>query len=315
MPELPEVQTTVNGLQKVLPRLAILDVWTDLATNNPTRPDYKDTIKYLPFFRAFKNKVTGAKFKNVERRAKNILINLDNGYTILVHMKMTGHLLYGEYTVEQVKNEKLKVQSWKPVSPEALKDPYNRFVHVVFTLSNGKYLALCDSRKFAKMTILKTNEAHTTKHLSGLGPEPLHKDFTQESFLNQIKKSSTSEIKTVLLDQKIIAGIGNIYSDEALWIAGINPKEKVENITKIKVGLLYKAIKKVLIEGINFGGDSMSDYRNVDGAPGRFHHRHNVYRKKGERCGKPGCRGVILRKVVGGRSAHFCSIHQKLLHA
>lgn len=315
MPELPEVQTTVSALQKVLPGLKIQDVWTDLATNKPARADYRETIKYLPFFKTFQKKVIGAKFKNVERRAKNILINLNNGNTILVHMKMTGHLLYGKYAKETITNDKLRITNWKPIRPEALKDPFNRFIHIVFTLSNGKYLALCDARKFAKVTILKTTEAHATKHLAGIGPEPTGKNFSYPIFTERLIKKLRGKIKTVLMDQTVIAGIGNIYSDEALWLADINPEEHVSAIPPVKLKKLYESVREVLSKGIDFGGDSTSDYRNIDGHPGQFHHHHNVYRKKGERCGKPRCQGVILRKVVGGRSAHFCSEHQKLLHS
>ncbi len=306
MPELPEVQTTTSGLQRILPGLKIIDVWTDLATNHPTRSDYKDTIKYLPFFKKFTDFVVGSKVINAERRAKNILINLSNKKTILVHMKMTGHLLYGMYKYDKKKN------SWKASEKGPLQDPFNRFVHLVFKLSNKKYLALSDTRKFAKVTLLDTKTAHETKHLADLGPEPLEKKFTEKIFSERISMRPSGRIKTVLMDQSLIAGIGNIYSDEALWLAGINPETLVKNVKKPEIKKLYVAIKKVLLKGIDFGGDSMSDYRNIDGNPGKFHHTHNAYRKKGERCSRPNCRGVIIRKVVDGRSAHFCSVHQKL---
>ena len=120
------------------------------------------------------------------------------------------------------------------------------------------------------------------------------------------------KIKTVLMNQSVVAGIGNIYSDEMLWLAGINPQEMAKNIPKEKMKILFAAMKTVLNKGIDFGGDSTSDYRDTDGRPGKFNHHHNAYRKTGTACGKTGCKGVILRKVVVGRSAHFCSVHQKL---
>ena len=114
------------------------------------------------------------------------------------------------------------------------------------------------------------------------------------------------------MDQTVVAGVGNIYSDEALWLAGVHPESIVRKIPKPALKKIFTAMKRVLLTGIDFGGDSTSDYRDIDGNPGRFHHQHNVYRKKGESCGKKGCTGAILRKVINGRSAHFCPTHQYL---
>lgn len=309
MPELPEVQTTVTGLGKILPGLTIRDVWSDLPTMKITRSDYRDTIKYLPFWKNFIKNVVGKKIISVERRAKNILINISGVNTILIHMKMTGHIMVGQYELHK--------NTWVPHPKEknnALRDPYNRFIHFVIVLSNGKHMVLSDTRKFAKVTLISTKDAHNTVHLKGLGPEPLHKDFKLENFIERLQTKKTDKIKSVLMDPTIIAGIGNIYSDEMLWLAGIHPEEKVENIPKDKMKLLYTSMQKVLAKGIDFGGDSMSDYRDVEGKRGKFQNHHNAYRKKGEHCGKRGCSGVIIRKVIGGRSAHFCSVHQKLIN-
>ncbi len=175
MPELPEAQTTVNGLNEYVKGLTIKDVWTDF--NSPLLM-FRETIKNPEYFKLFKKKVIGAKIIKSERRGKNILINLDNGYTILIHMKMTGHLLYGTYSKRKMKNEKFKNNAeykWEPVTPESLKDPFNRFIHLVFTLSNGKHLALCDARKFSKVVLLDSETAHTTKHLIKLGQNHLKK--------------------------------------------------------------------------------------------------------------------------------------------
>jgi formamidopyrimidine-DNA glycosylase len=311
MPELPEVQTTVSSLQKVLPKLKIIGIWTDLPVKGVSGIK-KETLKSKTFFEQFQKAIVGAKVASVSRRAKNILIHLSNKETVLIHMKMTGHLLYGVY--EKIKDGKREL--WRPAQKEkndALRDPFNKFIHVVFSFSNGKHLALSDMRKFAKVTVSKTNEILSSKHLAGLGPEPLEKKFTEKVFTERLHLWPTGRIKSALMDQSLIAGIGNIYSDEALWLAGIHPEERVQNLSKAKITLLYTSVLKVLAQGINFGGDSTSDYRNIDGKPGKFQHHHNVYRRKGERCRKRGCAGVILRKVVGGRSAHFCSVHQKLL--
>ncbi len=308
MPELPEVHTTVTGLQKVLPRLTIKDIWTDLAKKNQSIPHFKNTLKDEVFYKKFKKEILEKKVVSVTRRAKNILINLSNGQTILIHMKMTGHLLFGEYVYNKKNN------SWSVSDREkndALRDPYNRFIHVVFTFSNKKHLVFCDSRKFGKITLLPTKEALTTIHLKNLGPEPLEESFTENIFIEQLLKRPSLKIKSALMDQSLISGIGNIYSDELLWLSSIHPERTVSSISKKEFAQVYVSMKEVLGKGIDFGGDSTSDYRQIDGNKGNFHHAHNVYRKKGEKCGKRGCNGVILRSVIGGRSAHYCSVHQK----
>lgn len=308
MPELPEVTTTARGLQKVLPGLVISGVWTDLAKKNQPLKQFQNTIKSEVFFKKFQKDVTGAKILRVERRAKNILIHLSNKKTILIHLKMTGHIIYGRYVFNKKENK------WSPSQDEreALHDPYNRFIHVVFSMSSGKQFVFCDSRKFGKVTMLDTDKAHESVHLKDIGPEPLEEKFTFEKFKERLLLQANKPIKTVLMDQSTIAGIGNIYSDEMLWIASINPKSKSKNIPDKALRQLYKAMKDVLNKGIDFGGDSMSDYRDIDGKRGNFQNHHNVYRKAKESCGKRGCGGIILREVIGSRSAHFCNKHQQI---
>ncbi|MDQ3244862.1 MAG: bifunctional DNA-formamidopyrimidine glycosylase/DNA-(apurinic or apyrimidinic site) lyase [bacterium] len=327
MPELPEVETTVRGLQKEVVGLKIVDVWTDLNTKDKRK---KDTVANTEFFKIFKKEVIGSKIISVERRAKNILINLTpttlslretSKKTILVHLKMTGHLLYGRY-----KKEKNK---WVPDEHDEhpLHDPYNRFVHVVFTLQhltpspspskgggeNTKkniHLAFCDTRKFGKMTLLKTESMYETKHLKNIGPEPLDKNFTLETLKQVLSKKPNGKIKTVLMDQSVVAGVGNIYSDEILWRASVHPERKTGNLKNDELKLIFKYIKEILTKGIDFGGDSMSDYRNIYGTRGEFQNKHQAYRRTKEKCRRKSCNGVIIRKVINSRSGHFCNIHQ-----
>ena len=177
-------------------------------------------------------------------------------------------------------------------------------------------------RKFAKVTLIEKNIDDNAKgdeylerslHLKAIGPEPLEPSFTFEVMCERLLKRPNGKIKTVLMMPEIIAGIGNIYSDEVLWRAGVHPEERVEDVPEAKLKLIFDAIKVTLNKGIDFGGDSMSDYRNIDGERGKFQEQHNAYRKTGTKCKKPGCSGIILRKIVGARSAHFCSVHQKLI--
>jgi formamidopyrimidine-DNA glycosylase len=331
MPELPEVETTTRGLRKTILNLTIKDVWTDLSTKDKRQ---NGNVANPKFFKTFKKEILNKKVLSIDRRAKNILINLSGNprqggasKTILVHLKMTGHLLYGKYKytspLPPLLNKERGLRrgsTWIPVdSKSPLNDPYNKYVHVVFTLSNKNHLAFSDARKFGKITLLDTKIAHDSKHLNNIGPEPLEKQFTITNFKLRISRKPNGKIKTVLTDQSIIAGIGNIYSDEILWRAGVHPERKVSTLLRQdsagraqkKLELIFKAIKETLAKGIDFGGDSMSDYRNIHGLPGKFQLHHEAYRRTGEKCRKRGCTGIIMRKMVNGRSAHFCSMHQK----
>ncbi len=309
MPELPEVETTVRGLNQTVKGLIIKEVWSDLPKKNHAR---KDEIKNLAFWKSFQKNVVGAKILKTERHGKNIFIRLSNGYTVLIHMKMTGHLLFGKYRIgKQEDGEAHHNWTWWPEKDTSLQDPYNRFIHFLIHFTNGKHLAFCDSRKFGKVTLIKTDDS-TAKHIKDLGVDALNPLMNYNLFKEKIGKKPNGRIKNVLMDQSLITGIGNIYSDEMLWLSGIHPEEPVRNIPEEKVKKMFLSMKPLLEKGIDFGGDSMSDYRNIHGEKGKFQNKHNVYGKNRERCGKKNCTGVIIRKVVGGRSAHFCPVHQVL---
>ncbi len=302
MPELPEVQTTVNGLNTTVKGKKIVDVWTSY--KSPLKM-HKQNIKDSKFFLDFKKKIKNQKIIKAERRAKNILIHLTGGNTMLIHMKMTGHLMYGKY--------ELKKNKWEPTDKTGpLSDPFNGHLRLVFTLDNRKHLAFSDMRKFAKVTLIPTDKLDESIHLSHLGPEPLEKTFTFPIFKQQLLKRPRGKVKQVLMDQTLIGGIGNIYSDEILWRANVHPLSNPVKIPEKNLKLMFKAIKETLKRGIDFGGDSMSDYRNIYGERGKFQDQHKAYQKHKTKCSKPGCNGVIERLKVGGRTAHFCPVHQKL---
>jgi formamidopyrimidine-DNA glycosylase len=306
MPELPEVHTTVTGLQRVLPGLSIESVWTDMWSNATLS---KNSIKDRTYFPYFKKYALKQRVLRVRRRAKHILIDLENGFTIIIHMKMTGHLMYGHY--KEDKNYNGREWAWVPVDKNSpLNDPYNRHIHVVFSLSNKKQLAFCDSRKFGTVVIEKT-ETLPLERFKHLGPEPLETEFTLKLFKERLMKSPTRAIKTVLMDQTIIAGIGNIYSDEMLHRSRILPTRTAKSLNETEWKALFKAMKEVLNKGIDFGGDSTSDYRNIEGSRGAFHENHLVYLRTKGKCYTKGCSGFIEKKTIGGRSAHFCRTCQK----
>lgn len=302
MPELPEVQTTVDGVRKHAIGLRVTDVWTDYGS---AFHDGKRNIKDASYFREFKRAVVDKTIEDASRIGKNVLIHLSGGVTVVIHMKMTGHLLYGKYMLEN--------GAWKGAEPGPLRDdPFNRFVRLVFSLDNGRHLALCDLRRFAKVHAIDTKALFSDKEIKSIGPDPLSPAFTPDAFKARMLRRPNGKIKQVLMEPMILAGIGNIYSDELLWRAGVHPLSIPSKIPDRKVVEMHRATLDVLRRGIDFGGDSMSDYRNILGEPGTFQAKHEAYRRTGEACRKRGCGGMIERIKVGGRSAHFCGKHQVL---
>jgi formamidopyrimidine-DNA glycosylase len=290
MPELPEVETTVRGLNAKVLNRTFVDVWTDAKI-----------IKKPKSFEEFKNEIKGKKILKAWRRAKNVVIDLSDGYSLLVHQKMTGHLLVG--------NWKLDGKRWVPEKEGPLSDPYNRFLHVIFFLDDGKMLGLCDARKFAKIELQKKEDLLNSKEFKALGPEPLEKDFTFEKF-KEVLKGKKGAVKQVIMDQNVISGVGNIYSSEALWYAKIHPEKKVSGLSEKELKDLYEAIIKVLKLGVDLGGESFSDYRKPDGTKGDFDTERKAYKREGQKCHR--CGTLIKRLKVGQRSAFFCSHCQTL---
>ncbi len=308
MPELPEVQTTVQGLKQTVVGKTISFLWSDLPTKNHPR---KDEIKNLTFWKRFKKTVHRATITDTHRRGKNILIFLNNGFTILIHMKMTGHLMVGNYRKGK-RQDGVKQHNWTWWGDTpALQDPFNRFIHFVITFTDTSSLVLCDARKFGTVTLVKNEELKNSRHLKHLGPDALEDNISLSNFQKQIMKRKNVPIKSALLDQSLITGIGNIYSDEMLFLSGIHPRRTPASLSAQEWKKLWQSMRPVLEKGIDFGGDSTSDYRNVYGEHGNFHHTHNAYRRTGKKCTQKNCTGTITRIVVGGRSAHFCDKHQK----
>ena len=304
MPELPEVHTTVEGVKKWVVGKTITDVWSDFHIK--TAHGERQTLKNKKYYENFRKIVKGKKIIGAERRGKNILVHLSNKYTFIVHMKMTGHVMVGKY--KKVKS--LKSASWKTLEEGPLQDPYNQYIHFVISLSDGKHLVLSDMRKFASVTISKTSELHLHDSIEALGIDPLDKKLNPRLLREIIYKRKNMPIKSALLDQTGLAGIGNIYSDEVLWETGIHPLSPAFKIPIKKFPQILKVMQKILKFSIKHGGDSKSDYRNILGEKGGFQNFHKVYGKKGAKCPKQNCRGIIERLVVKGRSAHFCPRHQ-----
>ncbi len=306
MPELPEVHTTVTGLESVLPGLGIKSIWTDYDS-----PRYygKSQIKDPVYFKQFKKQLTGKKVVSVSRRAKNILIHLESDLAILIHMKMTGHVMYGDYRRSTAAETRAGAETWQAKYEGPLSDPFNRFIHLVFELSNGKHLVLSDMWKFAKVTLIE-GDHNNHKDITTLGPEPLSDIVNWQNLRKTLLVKPNGKIKQVLMNPHVISGIGNIYSDEILWASGIHPLRSPKSISDSEWKLAYKHMIAILNDSISKGGDSLSDYRNAFGEKGGFQEFHKAYRQTNKKCPKHGCPGIIKRIVVGGRSTHFCPIHQ-----
>ena len=317
MPELPEVQTIVSDLQKILPGLKIGDVWTDWKKMFPARGGSAFGGKKSSLsFDNFKKEVVGEKILDIRRVGKNILINLSGNKTVLVHQKMTGHFLYGNWKFEKATPDMpdgSRDGRGKWISEEKgpiRDDPQNRFIHLVFDLSNGKQLALSDLRKFAKVLLWPTDKLNELKDIKDLGPDPTAEDFDFKKFQERLAEKK-GRIKTVLMDQSVFAGIGNIYSDEILWLSGIHPMKPVSSLTQEELKTIYTSTKKILKRALEARGTSDSDYRDPYGRKGHYQEILYVYGLEREKCQKKDG-GIITRLKVGGRSAHFCPIHQKL---
>ncbi|MFA5169414.1 MAG: bifunctional DNA-formamidopyrimidine glycosylase/DNA-(apurinic or apyrimidinic site) lyase [Candidatus Paceibacterota bacterium] len=285
MPELPEVETIVRDLNREVRNRTFLDIWTDAKSLIK-----KDTLE------SFKKKIIGKKIIKVRRRAKNILIDLSDGYVLLIHQKIAGHLLLGEW---ELKGGKWIAKKEGPLS----NDPINGFLHVVFQMDDKRQLALSDVRKFAKVELWKKEELENSKEFKELGPEPLEKDFTLDRFRELFKKKK-GKIKQVLMDQNFISGIGNIYASEILFEAKIHPEEDVSKLDENDLKRIYNATQRILQRSIELRGDSFSDFRTLYGEKGKNQEIVKVYQKEGEKC--PRCGGLVKRIKQGGRSSFFC---------
>jgi formamidopyrimidine-DNA glycosylase len=291
MPELPEVETIVRELNREVLGRAFFDVWTD----------FPKMIKSPKSFDQLRKEIKGKKILDIRRRGKNIIFELSENRSLLIHQKLTGHLLLGKWRLEKGK--------WISEIPGPLSDdPMNNFLHLIFWLDDKRQLALSDLRKFAKVELIKKEELE--KELKSLGPEPLEKDFSFEKFKDVLMEKKKGKIKQVLMDQEVIAGIGNIYSDEILWETKIHPFKDVSKLKEEELKEIYSAMKEILKKAIAARGESISDFRRITGEKGGFDPLRKVYRREGEKCSR--CGTIIKRIKIGGRSAHFCPKCQKL---
>jgi len=272
MPELPEVETLIRGLQPTVEGRRLTSVET-------RRHDLR-----VPFPENFESRLTGRRVQRLWRRAKYIMADLDGGETLVIHLGMSG-----------------RIQVYTP------RDDIGRgkHDHVVFDTDAPARIVFTDQRRFGLMTIVGTGSLESHKLFKDLGIEPLSRQFNA-SYLRGVLKGKKTPIKSALLDQRVIAGLGNIYACEALWRSRISPKRKAARLKAASIDVLARAIKEVLKEAVGAGGSSLRDHRKTNGELGYFQKTFAVYDREGQPCMRRGCAGTIKRIVQSGRSTFYC---------
>lgn len=282
MPELPEVETVRIGLARLLPGRVIKQVEFDNPKSFPNTP--ADVANF----------VVGAKVVLVARRAKVLLIELSSKYSLVIHLKMTGQLVFrGEHNFG----------AGHPNNSLIGKLP-DKTTHVTIIFEDGTKLFFNDQRKFGWVRVFPTAEVPNIDFFKKVGPEPLDSSFTAAIFHERLQRRKNSNIKSVLLDQTVLAGVGNIYADEALWGAKIHPATLTKDLTKAQTGLLYKELIDVLKLSIEKGGSTDRNYVNAEGKKGSYISFARVFRREGKPC--PRCGTTIEKIRVAGRGTHIC---------
>ncbi len=283
MPELPEVETVRAGLMPTLEGAVI-------ERTDVKRPDLR-----WPFPENMADRLSNVRVEALRRRSKYILADLSSCETLLIHLGMSGRILISGDTLGQFHHQH--------PAPE-------KHDHVVFHLASGARITFNDPRRFGAMDLIATPLVETHKLLRELGPEPLGNSFHADYLVDRLKSRKTP-IKAALLDQKLVAGLGNIYVCEALFRAGIAPARRSDRIARRRLEALVPHIRDVLREAIASGGSSLRDYRTTAGELGYFQHNFAVYDREGQPCRTQGCDGEIRRIVQSGRSSYYCPICQR----
>jgi len=280
MPELPEVETIRLGLQKYLVGHKIIDV----------------QIKVPKIFVGKKGDVVGAEITGLKRIGKGLIIELDNDFVLAIHLKMTGQLIYQD---GKTKNIALSAKTGGTTLP-------SKYSHIIFILDNGAFLYYNDLRRFGWIKVVRKDQLMQVPFFKEMGPEPF-KDLTPEKFKEIVSKSNLV-IKVLLMNQKKIGGIGNIYANDALFEAKIMPSRKAKSLSSQEIKKLYGSILKVLQKSLDYGGSSDENFVNALGQEGNYQNHTLIYGREGEKCRV--CGGIIKKIKLGGRGTYFCAICQ-----
>ncbi len=282
MPELPEVETVRRGLHELIIDRKISDV-------------VSDTPKSFPNADAdVKNFLIGAMVTDVRRRAKVLMIDLSTSYTLVIHLKMTGQMVFRGDTVFGAGHPNDSLIGELP----------DRSTRVTFTFTDDSHLYFNDQRKFGWVKLIPTLEVPNIDFMKKVGPEPLEADFTAEEFAARFKRRAKTSIKAAILDQTVIAGVGNIYADESLWGAKIHPLRLVGSITPTEFKRLYTELRAVMNLAIEKGGSTDKNYVNAEGKRGSYMDFARVFRREGLEC--PRCGTTIIKFRAAGRGTHVC---------
>jgi len=288
MPELPEVEVVKKSLEDKLKNLTIKRVFV-----NNSKLRYK--IDNKEFY-----KIKGKKIISVQRRSKYLLINLNQNLTILAHLGMTG-----KFFITDNKNKKYKTSFYY-----SIKKNESKHDHLTLYLNKGFKLIYNDVRKFGFLKILNTRNILTSDHLQFLGPEPLTNEFDLNYVIKYIANKKIA-IKNLLMDQKFVSGLGNIYCNEILFLCKLNPLRAIQKISKKELINIIKYTKKILKKSIIQGGSSIKNFANTDGKNGNFQQKFNVYNREKSKCNRKKCLGIIQKIYTSNRSSFFCSRCQK----
>ena len=283
MPELPEVETVRIGLSELLPGRVVASVTYDTDKSFPNAPG--DVEAFL----------IGACVVVIKRRAKLLMIELSSDYTLLIHLKMTGQLVFV--------SRETRFGAGHPTDSLVSQLP-DKSTRVTFNFEDGSQLFFNDQRKFGWAKLLPTTEVMNIDFMLRVGPEPLAADFTVEQFVLRLQRRKNTSVKAALLDQSVIAGVGNIYADESLWGAKIHPATLVKNVPNQSLHTLFTELQLVLNLAIEQGGSSNHTYVNAEGKKGSYMHFARVFRREGLAC--PHCGATIEKLRVASRGTHIC---------
>lgn len=288
MPELPEVETVRRGLHELIIGLTVT------SEKHDTPKGFPNTVIDVERF------LIGASIIDVRRRAKVLMIDLSTQYTLVIHLKMTGQLVYRGEAVFGAGHPNESLIGELP----------DRSTRVTLGFTNGAHLYFNDQRKFGWMKLLPTLEVPNIDFMKKVGPEPLEADFTAEAFAARFSRRAKTSIKAALLDQTVVAGVGNIYADESLWGAKIHPLRRVDTITAAEFIALYHELRAVMNLAIEKGGSTDKNYVNAEGKRGSYMDFARVFRREGLEC--PRCGDVIVKFKAAGRGTHICPTCQVL---
>lgn len=315
MPELPEVETVRRGLQRLIIGKKVVQVTHDTPKSFPNAET--DVSEFL----------IGSTILDVRRRAKVLLIDLDTDYTLVIHLKMTGQLVFisdtsnevafrgrsdgGEFTSPAsggVSPSSIRFGAGHP-NASLINSLPDKSTRVEFTFDDGSKLFFNDQRKFGWVKLFPTIEVPNIDFMKKVGPEPLEHNFTATEFIPRVRRRSGTTIKAAILDQTVLAGVGNIYADESLWAARIHPATRVRGVTDEQLTELLVHIKATMTLSIEKGGSTDKNYVDAEGKRGSYLQFANVFRREGQAC--PRHPDVTIEKLrVAGRGTHMCPVCQ-----